>query len=186
MENQGFQRYQKVPEAREPAPIDPREQMYQDEQALIKSVHVSDREMMQHLAKQRHHNNPNWSAQPQMSAEAWRPSPQATYGEHKAGQSFSYNPMDKGYSLADTTHLPKSKGQTLVQTGKSHLAYPAAMSREAMLRQNQNLVMFMDGDVEGASNANGSQERAPGGNANVFDILHRQDLHQQRHHQYDA
>jgi len=122
-----------------------------------------------------------------MSAEAWRPSPQNTYGEHKAGQSFSYNPLDKGYSLAEPPLLPKSKGQTLVQTGKSHLAYPATMSRDVMLRQNQNLVMFMDGDVDGASNANASQERPPGGNPNVFDILHRQDLHQSRqHHQYDA
>lgn len=122
-----------------------------------------------------------------MSSDAWRPSPQNTYGEHKAGQSFSYNPLDKGYPLAEPAHLPKSKGQTLVQTGKSHLAYPVSMSREVMLRQNQNLVMFMDGDVDGASNTNISQDRAPAGNANVFDILHRQDLHQQRqHHHYDA
>lgn len=168
--------------------VDPREQMYQDEQSLIKSMHVNDREMMQQLAKQRHaNNNPNRSAQPHMSSEAWRPAPHGTYGEHKAGQSFSYNPLDKGLPLTDPTHLPKSKVHTLVQTGKSHLAYPGSMSREVSLRQNQNLVMFMDGDADGGS-ANVSQDRAVvASNANVFDILHRQDLHQQRqHHQYDA
>lgn len=66
--------------------------------------------------------------------------------------------------------LPKSMGGTLVQTGQSQLTNPAALSREARLRQNQNLVMFMDGDVDAAS-ASASHERVPA--TNVFDILHR-------------
>lgn len=79
--------------------------------------------------------------------------------------------------MAEATHLPKAKGGTLVQTGQSQLA-TAGMPRELKFRQNQNLVMFLDGEVEAASAE--SQERVAGGNANVFDILHRQELKQQQ------
>lgn len=48
LENQTYQRYSKrAVDAREAMFIASEEQMYQDEQHLIKSVHINDREMMQ-------------------------------------------------------------------------------------------------------------------------------------------
>ena len=79
-------------------------------------MHVNDLEVMQHLAQQRQHNNLNLGTPAQLpGADSSRISPQNTYGaDRKAGQSFSYNPHDKGHTMAETVHLPKSKGGTLV------------------------------------------------------------------------